>query len=486
MPADAEFCLLHDGHSCDIIKEIVPKKFKKKAGDVMSFRKDFIWGAATASYQIEGAAFEDGKGLSVWDQFCHTPGKVFEGHTGDVACDHYHRYQEDVALMAELGVHNYRFSVSWPRLLPDGTGTVNEKGVDFYNRLIDEMLEKGVRPFMTLYHWDYPAALQAKGTWENPDSPKWFEEYASLCARRFGDRVKDFITLNEPQCFIGLGLSTGVHAPGLKLPACSTIPASHHVLKGHGMAVRALRSLVPDCRVSYAPTGTACIPATDSPADIEAARKAYFAVPSAEDWTWNVSWWSDAPMLGSYPEEALSSMGKYLPMGWEKDLILIHQPLDYYCQNIYSGHIIRAADNAQGYETVPKAPGAPKTAINWYVSPDALYWGPRFLYERYKTPIVISENGMSCHDCVSLDGKVHDPNRQDYVQRYLRSYKRAAEDGVDVRGYFYWSLMDNFEWANGYFDRFGMVYVDYQTQQRIPKDSAWWYKTVMETNGENL
>ncbi len=452
----------------------------------MGFSKDFIWGSATASYQIEGAAYEDGRGETVWDRFSHDKGKVFEGHNGDVACDHYHRYKEDVALMAQLGLKNYRFSVAWSRILPQGTGEVNQKGIDFYNRLIDELIAHGIRPFMTLFHWDLPSALQARGAWENPESPQWFENYASICARAFGDRVKDFITFNEPQCFIGLGYSSGVHAPGLKLPMSSTVPMSHNVLKAHGMAVRALRSLVPDCRVSYAPTTGACIPATDSPEDIEAARKAFFMVPEDNGWGWNVSWWSDPAMLGQYPEQGLKHLGKYLPKGWEKDLSLIHQPLDYYCQNIYNGRIVRAKDNALGFENVLYKPGMPKTAIQWYVTPDALYWAPRFLYERYKSPIVISENGMSCHDSVSLDGKVHDPNRQDFIHRYLLSYKRAAEDGVDLKGYFQWSFMDNFEWAMGYYDRFGMVYVDYQTQERIVKDSAWWYKTVMETNGENL
>ena len=452
----------------------------------MSFREDFIWGAATASYQIEGAVQEDGCGESVWHRFAHTPGKVFCGHNGDVACDHYHRYKEDVALMKEMGIRNYRFSVSWPRVLPEGTGTVNEKGVEFYNNLINELLKNGITPYMTLFHWDYPSALQAKGGWENPDSPQWFEEYVSLCARRFGDRVKDFITLNEPQCFIGLGHGSGSHAPGLVLPASSTVPISHHVLKAHGLAVRALRSLVPGCRVGYAPCGDPCVPATETPEDIAAARKAYFTVPPEENWLWNIAWWSDAPMLGHYPEEALSRLGKYLPRGWEQDMAIIHQPLDYYCQNIYNGRIVRAADNAQGFEDVLKKPGASKTAFQWFVTPDCLYWGPKFLYERYNTPIIITENGMSCHDTVSLDGKVHDPNREDYLHRYLLSYRRAAEDGVDLRGYFQWSFLDNFEWASGYNERFGMVYVDYETQQRIVKDSAWWYKTVMETNGALL
>ena len=452
----------------------------------MGFRKDFLWGVATASYQIEGAVHEGGRSDSVWDCFSHTPGKVLGGHTGDEACDHYHRFKEDVALMAEMGVKNYRFSVAWPRIIPNGTGEVNQQGIDFYNALIDELIAHGIRPFMTLFHWDYPMALHARGAWENPESPKWFEEYVSVCARAFGDRVKDFITFNEPQCFIGLGYVNGVHAPGLKVLPSSSIPMAHHVLKAHGLAVRALRSLVPDCRIGYAPCGDPCVPYTETPEDIEAARKAYFTVPPVENWVWNISWWSDPVMLGRYPEQGLKHLGQYLPEGWEKDMELIHQPIDYYCQNIYNGRLIRHADNPLGWEEVAKAPGAPKTGIQWYVTPGALYWGPRFLYERYQTPFMITENGMSCHDVVSLDGKVHDPNRQDYLNRYLLAYKRAAEEGVDVRGYFQWSFLDNFEWAEGYNERFGMVYVDYATQKRTVKDSAYWYKTVMETNGENL
>ena len=453
----------------------------------MSFCKDFIWGAATASYQIEGAAYEDGKGLNVWDTFSHEPGKILEGHTGDVACDHYHRFKEDVALMKEMGIKNYRFSISWARILPEGVGEVNEAGVAFYNALIDELLAAGIRPFVTLFHWDYPRALLARGGWENPDSPKWFEEYATLCAKRFGDRVKDFITFNEPQCFIGLGFGKGEHAPGYQLPLHATVPMSHYVMVAHGLAVKALREHAPGCRVGYAPCGNPRIPASNDPKDIEAARKAYFMTwDNPSFWAFTVSWWSDPPMLGKYPEQGLELLGKYLPAGWEKDLETIHQPLDFYCQNIYNGNVVRAADNALGFEEVAEPVGHPKTAIQWPITPDALYWGPKFLYERYKTPFIISENGMSSHDVVSLDGKVHDPQRQDYMHRYLRAYKRAAEDGVDAIGYFAWSLMDNYEWAYGYTERFGMVYVDYTTQERTVKDSFYWYKGVMEQNGENL
>ncbi len=453
----------------------------------MSFRKDFIWGAATSSYQIEGAAQEDGRGESVWDRFAHTPGKVFMDHTGDVACDHYHRYREDVALMAGMGIRNYRFSIAWPRLLPEGTGAANEKGLDFYDRLIDELLAHGIRPFATLFHWDYPCALQARGGWENPDSPKWFLDYAELIAKRYGDRVKDFITFNEPQCFIGMGYAFGVQAPGVRLPPSTVVPMAHNVLLAHGLSARMLHETVHGARVGYAPCADACIPASESPADVEAARRCYFEVPDDPQlWARNVSWWSDPAMLGHYPEQGLSLYGQYLPRGWEGDLAVIHQPLEFYAQNIYSGHVVRAADNARGWEQVPPPPGAPKTAIQWTIAPDALYWGPRFLYERYKTPFFITENGMSCHDAVSLDGKVHDPNRVDYMRRYLRAYKRAAEDGVDAAGYFVWSLMDNFEWGQGYNERFGLIYVDYATQKRTVKDSAEWYRSVIESNGENL
>lgn len=451
----------------------------------MGFKKDFVWGAATASYQIEGGAFEDGRGLSVWDQFSHTPGKVYHDHNGNVACDHYHRFRDDVKMMAEMGIRNYRFSVAWPRILPEGTGQVNEKGVAFYNALIDELLANGIRPFMTLFHWDYPTPLQERGGWANPDSVRWFADYVAVCARAFGDRVKDFLTLNEPPCFIGLGYKTGGHAPGFMLPDFATIPMSHHVMQAHGEAVRVLRALVPDCRIGYAPNGSVPIPVTNDAADVEAARRRYFEV-DRDQWIWSVSWWSDPVMLGRYPEEGLKHFEAYLPKGWEKDLPGMHEPLDYYAQNIYYGMMCRAADNEKGWEEVKLPTGHAKTAVNWPVTPDALYWGPKFLYERYKTPILITENGMAANDVVSLDGKVHDPERQDFMHRYLRAYKRAAEDGIDLAGYFAWSLMDNYEWEKGYAERFGMVYVDYQTQQRIVKDSAWWYQDIMKHNGENL
>ena len=453
----------------------------------MTFSKDFIWGAATASYQIEGAAFEDGKGLSVWDRFSHTPGKVFGGHTGDIACDHYHLMEQDLDLMQRLGIKNYRFSLSWPRLIPGGVGQSNDKGIDFYNRLIDGLLKRGIRPFMTLFHWDYPLELHKRGSWENPDSPQWFLEYAALCAKRFGDRVKDFIPFNEPPCFIGMGYVSGEHAPGLKLPLQAGISMGHHVHKSNGLALSMLRESIPGVRLGYAPNANPALPLTDSPEDIDAARKAYFHVSAdPKTWFWGASWWSDPVILGHYPKQGLELYERYLPQGWEKDMPLIHQKLDYYGQNIYQGQYVKAADNELGFEEVPHKIGIPQTAGSWPITPDCLYWGPRFLFERYKTPILITENGLANQDTPSLDGKVYDPGRENYIHRYLLALKKAQEDGVEIAGYFYWSLMDNFEWAQGYAHRFGLIYVDFETQQRIPKESAWWYKSVMESNGENL
>ncbi|MCE5343356.1 MAG: beta-glucosidase [Eubacteriales bacterium] len=453
----------------------------------MGFRKDFIWGVATAAYQVEGAAFEGGKGRSIWDDFSHTPGKVYGGHRGDVACDHYHRFREDVALMAQLGVKNYRFSLSWPRLLPEGTGEPNPEGLRFYDALIDALLSHGIRPLMTLYHWDLPSALLARGGFRSPEFPRWFEAYAALVAARYGDRVKDFFTFNEPQCMVGLGYIEGTHAPGETLPVEETIPIGYHIHLAHALAAARIRALVPDARIGFVGCGAAPIPETESPQDVEAARALYFGHPKAEPnhWVWSPSWWLDPVLLGAYPEDGLRWYGQYLPRDFERTLLTLHQPLDYCAFNYYEGKRVRF-DEQEGAVVLPWPAGHPRTAAGWSVSPDVLYWGTRFLWERYHKPVFITENGMSAHDAVALDGGVHDPNRIDFLHRYLLALRRAAQEGTDVYGYLAWSLMDNFEWSRGYSERFGMVYVDYQTQQRIPKDSALWYRRVMETNGETL
>ena len=454
----------------------------------MSFRKDFVWGAATASYQVEGAAYEDGKGLNIWDVFCKEDGHVYEHHTGDVACDQYHRYKEDVAIMKELGLKAYRFSVNWARILPEGTGKVNEKGLAYYDNLVNCLIENGIEPYMTLYHWDLPYALHQKGGWLNPQSPEWFYEYAKLMAAHFSDRVSHFFTFNEPQCTVGLGYVTGEHAPGLKVGPYDYFSIWHNVLKAHGRGVQAIReAAVRPVEIGMAPCGALYYPATDSKEDIEAARKANFSLPEADirAVSWDVAFCADPVFLGQCPEDIMKSFGQYFPKNAEKDLELISQPLDFYGQNMYNAVPVRADENGNPVR-VDRYPGFPKTAIQWPVTPEVLYWAPKFLYERYQKPFYVTENGMSSHDWVSLDGKVHDASRVDFMHRYLREFKKAAADGVDLRGYFAWSLMDNFEWAYGYSERFGMVYVDYQTQKRTVKDSGLFYKNVIASNGEIL
>lgn len=450
----------------------------------MGFAKDFVWGAATSSYQIEGTGRDSGKGQNIWDVFTKEPGRVYEGHTGDIACDHYHRFREDVAYMKELGLKGYRFSIDWSRVLPEGTGKVNEKGIDFYNVLIDELLEQGIEPYITLYHWELPYEIYKRGGWMNPEIVEWFGQYARLVAERFSDRVKYFFTLNEPQCFVGLGFLQGCHAPGVKAPLRDTFEMAHNALKAHGRAVQMLRAYgKQNVQIGYAPTSGMCYPEKETLKDIEAARKALFALPDdLSNWTWNVSWWSDPVILGKYPEEGMKKYEKYLPVITDEDMKLISQPIDFYGQNIYNGRCIRMGTDGRP-EEVRRPAGFPKTATNWPVTPEALYWGPKFLYERYRKPIYITENGMACHDTVSQDGKVHDPNRIDFLARYLKNLKRAAEE-IDIRGYFQWSLMDNFEWDKGYAERFGIIYVDFETQERIWKDSAYWYRDLIRRNGD--
>lgn len=459
------------------------------------FPADFTWGAAAAAFQIEGAATTDGKGLSVWDMMCRQPGRVFDGHTGDIACDHYHRYAEDVGILSEIGAKAYRLSVSWPRVIPAGTGAVNEAGLAFYDRLIDELLAKGVQPWVTLFHWDFPYDLYCRGGWLNRDSVEWFADYTALVVDRLSDRVSHWITLNEPQCFIGLGHYQGVHAPGDKVGVAEMLRAGHHALLAHGRAVQVIRARAKTPPlVGWAPVGGPSMPVDASnPAEVEFARRTTFAMgthdpakPRAEDGCfWNTAWWSDPVVLGHYPEDGWAGYGKAVPEIRAGDLETISQPLDFYGVNIYSGSYVRPkADGTAEYVTFP--PGNPRTALKWPVTPEALYWGPRFLHERYKLPIVITENGLSGADWVGLDGRVHDGHRIDFLQRYLRELGRAIADGVEVRGYFQWSILDNFEWAEGYKERFGLVHVDYETQKRTLKDSAYWYRDMIASNGATL
>ena len=451
----------------------------------MSFSEGFVWGAAAASYQIEGATAEDGKGLSVWDMMCRKEGAIFEGQRGDVACDHYHRYREDVAIMREIGLGGYRMSLSWPRIIPAGIGSINEKGIEFYDKLIDELLANGVKPFVTLFHWDFPYELYCRGGWLNPQSSDWFAEYAGVVADRLSDRVENWMTLNEPQCFIGSGHLSGNHAPGDRLGFAQVLQAGHNAMLAHGKAVGVLRA---QCKkkpnIGFAPVGVVRVPdREDSASDIEAARQGMFSIE--EKGCWNNTWWTDPVFLGQYPQDGLKLFGSSVPEFTDSEMKIISEPVDFFGSNIYNGRETRMSAAGKP-EDAPRAPGYRRTAFNWAVTPQSLYWGPKFFYERYKKPIMITENGLANTDWVSLDGKVHDPQRIDFLNRYLLQLRRAVDDGTDIRGYFQWSLTDNFEWAEGCRIRCGLAFVDYETQKRVLKDSAYWYRNVIRTNGKSL
>jgi beta-glucosidase len=443
------------------------------------FGQGFVWGAATSSYQIEGSPAGSGGGASVWDAFCRRPGAIRDGSSGEIACDHYNLYREDVALMRALGVGAYRFSIAWPRVIPEGVGSPDVAGFDFYDRLVDSLLAAGIEPWVTLFHWDYPEALYKRGGWLDRGSPQWFADYAVAVLARLSDRVTRWITFNEPEVFLVLGHHLGVHAPGDKRPWAEVLRAAHHVMLAHGLATSAIRaSSKRPCQIGYVAALEPAIPATAQAGDVEAARRATFSGMAA--------WLLDPAYLGSYPERELGAWAKDVPQFPADDLRTIRQPLDFFGANIYQGNVVRAgADGAP--ERVARARGTPRTLMDVFdVVPEALHWGPRFYWERYRLPIVITENGMSGCDWVALDGRVHDPQRVDFMQRYLGQLVLARAAGVDVRGYFAWSLLDNFEWAEGYRQRFGLIHVDFATQRRTPKDSFYWYRDVIRTSGATL
>ncbi len=449
----------------------------------MSFPKDFTWGAAASSYQIEGAIDVDGRGLSVWDIFCQQPGSIKGGDNGTFGPDHYHRWQEDVNLMAEIGLKAYRLSIAWPRILPEGKGMTNPKGLAFYDRLIDALLEKKIEPWVTLFHWDYPYALFQKGGWLHQDSPDWFADYVRLVVKKISDRVNHWVTLNEPQCFVHFGHQTGIHAPGLKLEPQEILTLSHNVLLAHGKAVQIIRSEARKSPlVGAALVGIIYIPAENTPLEVEAARQATFTV--SEKNLWNNTWWADAMIKGIYPEDGLKLFGDYMPKIYASDIEIISQPLDFYGVNIYTAEKIKATP--KNWEILTPEPGVARTAMDWVVVPESLYWGPKFIYERYKLPIVITENGMANNDWIALDGKVPDLQRINFLTRYLKELRRSINDGIPTAGYFYWSIMDNFEWTEGFRKRFGLIYVNYITGRRILKDSAFWYNQVIASNGSIL
>ncbi|GAA2152029.1 GH1 family beta-glucosidase [Kitasatospora kazusensis] len=432
----------------------------------------FRWGVSTASYQIEGAVAEDGRGRSVWDVFAERPGAVKDGHTGRVACDHYHRYGEDVALMRELGLDGYRFSVAWPRVVPEGSGVVNAAGLDFYDRLVDELLEAGITPLPTLFHWDLPQALEERGGWLERDTAYRFAEYAEIVADRLGDRVSAWITLNEPFVHMVYGYALGIHAPGRTL-MLDSLPVAHHQLLGHGLAASVLRERGRE--VLIANNLTPVQPASADPADV-AAAEAYDALHNRL--------FTDPLLLGRYPDLSAYGVGEDLDgCVREGDLELVSGPgLDGLGVNFYNPTRISApAEPGLPFAESP-IEGVPRTAFGWPVVPDGLRELLVGLRERYGAalpPIVITENGCSVADEVAPDGTVDDRFRIDYLAGHLDAVAHAVAEGVDVRGYYTWSLLDNYEWAEGFSQRFGLVHVDFETQRRTPKASYAWYRDLI-------
>ena len=456
------------------------------------FDKNFLWGVASSSYQIEGSFAEDGKGLSIWDTFSNTPGNIAHDENGNEACDHYHRYREDITLMKSLGIQAYRFSISWPRIFPEGIvkdsdGNVhyNKSGLEFYDNIVDYCLENDIKPFITIYHWDLPQALEDNGGWLNRQTAYIFADYAEFICKHFSDRVTNIATINEPQIISGLGYMLGLHAPGKKLDAVSVLSVIHHLALAHGLAVSRMRAVARQpIHTGFSSTGDLCFPASTSDEDIDAARSESFKIVPG-NMTFNHTIFCDMTCLGKYPdiagsglhlENGLEKIGHYEELSFVKegDIELIHQPIDFLGINIYNGHEV----NSTGH--IKKKPGSPRTALGWPVTPGVMNYGIRYMYERYNLPIYIFEDGLACNDIISLDGKVHDSNRIDFLTRYLTDLEKAYKAGVPILGYFHWSFTDNFEWHSGYDPRFGLIYVDYETQQRIPKDSAYWYSDLIK------
>jgi beta-glucosidase len=440
---------------------------------MLSFPKGFVWGTATASYQIEGAIHEDGRGESIWDRFSATPGRVANGDTGDPACDSYHRYGEDIAIMRALGYSAYRFSVAWPRVIPDGDGATNPAGLDYYDRLVDELLEAGVAPFLTLYHWDLPQALQDRGGWADRATLDAFEHYVDVVVSRLGNRVKYWMTHNEPKCTAMLGNETGEHAPGLKDRALA-LQVAHNVLVSHGRAVTAVRRGCTDARVGIVLNLAPVYPETVAEVDMVAAR--------LEDARSNC-WFLD-PLAGrGYPQAAWGHFGRDIPTILPGDMELIAAPIDFLGVNYYSRAICHDSSAPAGARVLCQRVPDDVTERGWEVNAPGLYDLLVRLHREYAFPMYyVTENGAAYHDEIAEDGQVHDWKRTDYIKQHLFALRQAIEAGVSVGGYFCWSLLDNFEWAFGYTSRFGLVRVDFATQRRIIKDSGNWFGRVARAN----
>jgi beta-glucosidase len=431
-----------------------------------SFPPDFVWGAATASYQIEGAANEDGRGESVWDRFCATPGKVRNADNGAIACDFYHRYRDDIALMRELGLDAFRFSIAWPRILPEGRGKVNQKGLDFYDKLVDELHASGIAPFVTLFHWDTPQAVEDQGGWPSRETVDAFEEYVEVVAGRLGDRVGHWITHNEPWVVSWVGHGWGHHAPGRTSDA-DALATAHNLLLSHGRAVEILRRLSPGSQVGITLNLDFPYPQSQEPEDVRAAR-----------WVDGLHnrWFLDPLFRGSYPDDMAEAWAEHLPEVRDGDLETISTPIDFLGVNNYTSPLVAAGENGSPSRIVRRLE-VDRTDMGWEVVPDGLRDLLVRLRDDYTPPaIYVTENGAAFPDVRSHDGSVHDPERQAYLEGYLDACAGAIAEGVPLRGYFAWSLLDNFEWAWGYWKRFGLIYIDYATLDRIPKGSFYWYR----------
>ena len=448
------------------------------AGAARHFPQGFLWGSATASYQVEGAVHADGRGPSIWDTFSHTPGKTHNGDTGDVADDHYHRYKEDIGLMQDLGLTSYRFSIAWSRIFPTGSGARNPKGFDFYDRMLDVLLEAKIAPYCTLYHWDLPQALEDKGGWQNRDTAKAFADYAGTVAEHLSDRVQHFMTMNELRSFVELGYGNGAHAPGLKLDAKGLAQVAHYAVLGHGMAVEAIRAKAkPGTKVGFADNVEATTPVIETAEHIAAAETAMREENAM---------FGTVIHEGKYTEAYLKRLGPNAPKFTDEELKTIGSPLDFLGLNIYQPTFVRAdASSPLGYVRVPPPASYPHMFSEWLtIGPEALYWAPKITAKIWNLKeMYITENGCSSADVLAADGHIYDSDRVMYLRNYMTQLHRAVSEGVPVNGYFLWSLLDNYEWADGYEKRFGITYVDFKTQKRTPKLSSAYYKEVIRRNG---
>jgi beta-glucosidase len=442
------------------------------------FPQNFVWGTATAAYQVEGAVNEDGRGVSIWDTYSKIPGNIKNNDNGDVACDMYHRYKEDVQLMKSIHSNAYRFSISWPRVFPDGTGTPNPKGLDFYDKLIDELLANGITPYATLYHWDLPQILQDKyGGWQSKETSKAFAEYAAYVTEKISDRVKHYFTLNEFYSFTDLSYGQGQLAPGLKLPQKDIAQVRHNAVLAHGMAVEAMRqSAKSPIEIGVAENIVTAVPVIETQENIEAAKKATRELNAGL---------LTVMMEGKYTDNYLNSLGPDVPEYTDEELKLIGSPLDFVGINVYlANKYVQASDNDSGYELLPHASHHPTMASPWHlISPESLYWAPKLVKELWNAKeIYITENGCGATDELTDGGKIIDTDRVMFMRNYLTQLHRATREEIPVKGYFHWSLMDNFEWIFGYGIRFGLFYMDYKTLERTPKLSAEYFKNLAISN----